>query len=228
MRYFKVLLFQALLLSLVLFAANSALADSDCVGTTTSCSFTLDNTGVPGGPYVNVTVTLNGTGDATITFTAINGAGIVDGSSLALNVNVTSPGNLPWGGTYTNLTSDGESLAVACDLCLVGTKVGAGVDGFGRFNLIFDQPNASTPASTVSVELTGGWWTSASQVLAGNGGGNSAASHVTVNGCTFYVGDGVTKSPASCATSVPEPSVYLGLLSSGLMGLALVRRKWLH
>lgn len=209
MRYFKVLLFQTLLLSLVLFAANSASADS--------IAFDLNNTGVLGGPFVHVTVNLTATGVATITFTSEGTAtGMVDGKTLALNVN-TSLGYL---GAFTALTSNGEVLTNSCDLCSTANNV----DGFGKFNMIFNQHDASTPATTVSVELTGGGWTSASQVLAPNGGGSSAASHVAVGSCTFFVANGVTKSPASCA-SVPEPSVYLELLGSGLTALLFIRRK---
>ena len=59
MRRFKVFLFQFACVSLI-FAANVSFADSNCVGTTSSCSFTLNNTGVSGGPFVTATVTLNG------------------------------------------------------------------------------------------------------------------------------------------------------------------------
>lgn len=214
MRYFKVVLFQILLLSLVLFAANMALADS--------ITFTLNNTGVSGGPFVNVTVNLTATGVATITFQSEGTAlGMINGSTLALNVNTA----LGWTGAYNTLTSNGEALNLACDLCSTGNNV----DGFGKFNLIFNQHDASSPATTVSVTLTGGGWTSASQVLTSNGGasGSSAASHVTVgSNCTFIAGNGTTTSPATCAT-VPEPSVYMGLLASGVIGLSFIRRRWL-
>jgi hypothetical protein len=94
--------------------------------------------------------------------------------------------------------------------------------------MIFNQKDASNFATLISVTLTGGGWTSAQQVLAFNSDGNSAASHVTVNGCTFYAGDGITKSPASCGTtSVPEPSVYWQLLASAAVALPFMRRKFL-
>src|SRR4029077_17881946 len=64
MRHFKFLI---LCFTFALFAAAAAMADSDCVGSATSCSFTLNNSGVSGGPFVNVTVPLSG-GNATITF----------------------------------------------------------------------------------------------------------------------------------------------------------------
>ena len=215
MRHFKFLI---LSFTFALFAAAAAMADSDCVGITT-CSFTLNNSGVSGGPFVNVTVTLNGPGNATITFQqAGSSSGIIDGSSLSLNVN-TSFG---YSGTFSNLTSNGETLGSSCDLCSKGNNV----SGFGTFNMIFNQKDASNAATTVSVTLTGGGWTSASQVLAFNSKGDSAASHVSIAGCTFYVGDGTTNSPASCgSTSVPEPSVYLQLLVSGVFALPFIRRK---
>ena len=219
MRRFKVLLFQFACTSLIL-AANAAVADSNCVGTTSSCSFTLNNTGVSGGPFVTATVTLNTVGNATIQFNAAPGNGIVAVSSLSLNVNTT----LGYSGAYTGLTSNGLALSNSCLLCSKGNNV----SGFGTFNLIFDQKNASTAATMVSVSLTGGGWTSAGQVLAFNSDGNSAASHVSVNGCTFYAGDGATKSPASCGgTSVPEPSVLWQLLASGMVALPFIRRKFL-
>ena len=123
-------------------------------------------------------------------------------SSLSLNANTT----LGYSGAYTGLTSNGLALSNSCLLCSKGNNV----SGFGIFNLIFDQKNASTAATMVSVSLSGGGWTSAQQVLAFNSKGDSAASHVSVNGCTFYAGDGATTSPANCgSTSVPEPSVLL-------------------
>jgi len=215
MRHFKFLI---LSFTFALFAAAAAMADSDCVGITT-CSFTLNNSGVSGGPFVNVTVTLNSPGNATITFQpAGSSSGIIDGSSLSLNVNTS----LGYSGAFTGLTSNGETIGNSCDLCSKGNNI----SGFGTFNMIFDQKDASNAATTVSVTLTGGGWTSASQVLAFNSKGDSAASHVAIAGCTLYVGDGTTNSPASCgSTSVPEPSVYLQLLVSGVLALPFMRRK---
>ena len=211
--------FLILCFAFALFGATNALADSDCVGTATTCSFTLSNSGISGGPFVNVTVALNSTGNATITFQQAGSSnGIIDGSSLSLNVNTS----LGYSGAFSNLTSNGETLASSCDLCSTANNV----SGFGTFNMIFNQKDASTAATTVSVTLTGGGWTSASQVLAFNSKGDSAASHVSITGCTFFVGDGTTNSPATCAsTSVPEPSVYLQLLASGVIALPLLRRK---
>ena len=216
MRHFKFLI---LSFTFALFAATAATADSDCVGTASKCSFTLNNSGVSGGPFVNVTVTLNSPGNATITFQqAGSSSGIIDGSSLSLNVN-TSFG---YSGAFTGLSSNGETIGNSCDLCSKGNNI----SGFGTFNMIFDQKDASNAATTVSVTLTGGGWTSASQVLAFNSKGDSAASHIAIAGCTLYVGDGTTNSPASCgSTSVPEPSVYLQLLVSGVFALPFIRRK---
>ena len=220
MRRFRVLLFQLTCIGILIFAANAAFADSNCVGSASSCSFTLNNTGVAGGSFVNATVTLNGVGNATIQFTAAPGDGIVAVSSLSLNVNTS----LGYSGAFTGLTSNGLGLSNSCLLCSTGNNV----SGFGTFNLIFDQKNASTPATTISVTLTGGGWSSAQQVLAFNSKGDSAASHVSVNGCTFYVGDGATTSPASCGgTSVSEPSVLWQLLASGMVALPFIRRRFL-
>jgi hypothetical protein len=216
MRHFKFLI---LAFTFALFAATAAMADSDCVGSGSICKFTLNNSGVSGGPFVDVTVTLNSTGNATITFQqAGSSSGIIDGSSLSLNVNTS----LGYSGAFTGLTSNGETLSNACDLCSQANNV----SGFGTFNMIFNQKDASNAATTVKVTLTGGGWTSASQVLSFNSKGDSAASHVAIAGCTLYVGDGTTNSPANCgSTSVPEPSVYLQLLASGLIALPFIRRK---
>jgi hypothetical protein len=216
MRHFKFLI---LSFTFALFAAAAAMADSDCVGSATSCSFTLNNSGVSGGPFVTVTVTLNSPGNATIKFQQAGSSnGIIDGSSLSLNVNTT----FGYKGAFTGLSSNGEAIAKSCVLCSTGNNV----SGFGTFNMIFNQKDASNAATTVSVTLTGGGWTSASQVLAFNSKGDSAASHVSIAGCTFFVGDGTTNSPASCGSaSVPEPSVYLQLLVSGVIALPFIRRK---
>lgn len=227
MRNFKVLLFDAgkgvqvkarfvlaiAAVALLLLAVGVTPASADTI------TVNLNNTGVAGGPFVVATVNLTSTGTATVTFQASSGVGMVDGSTLALNVNTTQG----YTGAFTNLTSNGEALANSCDLCSTGNQV----DGFGTFNMIFDQKDSSNPATTVSVTLTGGGWTSASQVLALNSGGNDAASHAIVNSCTFFVGGpGPTKSPASCATTVPEPSSLVLLAFSGLLGLcSFVRQK---
>jgi Na+/glutamate symporter len=216
LRHFKFLI---LCFTFAVFAATVAMADSDCVGTSSTCTFTLSNSGVSGGPFVDVTVKLNSTGNATITFSQAGSSnGIIDGSSLSLNVNTS----LGYSGAFTGLTSNGETISNACDLCSQANNV----SGFGTFNMIFNQKDASNAATTVSVTLTGGGWTSAAQVLGVYSKGVSAASHVAIAGCTFYVGDGTTNSPASCgSTSVPEPSVYLQLLASGLIALPFIRRK---
>ena len=181
--------------------------------------FNLTNPGIPGGPFVQVDVHLNSTGNATVTFTALVGSfGMIDGNSLALNVNT----NLGYTGAFSNLTSNGEPLAISCDLCSTANNI----SGFGTYNMIFNQHDASKAATTLSVTLTGGGWTDASQVLIGNAFGNEAASHYkTSSTCTFYVGGpGGTRSPAGCA-SVAEPSSLLLLACSGVVGLLSTRRK---
>jgi hypothetical protein len=215
MRYFKVLLFQTLLLTLVLFAANSASADQ--------INFTLNNSGVAGGPFVNVNVNLTSTGVATITFTSAGGAAIIDGGSLDLNVNgsftvASTTGFSAFNGNWCSGT--GNSLVG--NACL--NAGGGNIDGFGSFNVVLDQfAGSGNSSNQITVTLTGGTWTSASQVLFSNAGGSMAGSHVTLNSCTFYVANGTTGSPASCG-AVPEPSIYLGLLGSGLIALPFIRR----
>ena len=113
MRRFRVLLFQLTCIGILIFAANAAFADSNCVGSASSCSFTLNNTGVAGGSFVNATVTLNSVGNATIQFTAAPGDGIVAVSSLSLNVNTS----LGYSGAFTGLTSNGLGLSIpACSV----------------------------------------------------------------------------------------------------------------
>lgn len=216
MRYLKRLFLPVCVLSLVLLVGNSAWADQ--------ISFTLNNTGVAGGPFVNVTVNLTG-GVATITFTSTGGAAIIDGGSLDLNVN----------GAF-NVTGTSGFSAFNGNWCsgngqtLVGNACqdigGRNISGFGNFNLVLNQFAGSGNSSNQVIVTLTGTWGSAADVLLTNSDGSSAASHVSLNGCTFFVGNGPTNSPASCA--VPEPSVYIGLLGSGLLALPFIRRIRIH
>jgi hypothetical protein len=127
-----------LALAALAFAPASARADFQ---------FALDTANISSlgsGPFAEVVVVVNSATQATVTFTADTGYAFVDGSSLALNVN-------------TGITS-GSAVITASTTGIFEPLTSAGssnVDGFGRFNVVYDQQDASNPATVESVVLTG-------------------------------------------------------------------------
>jgi len=190
-------------------------------------SLNQGNTAISGftGPYGTVTITTNGTNQATVTFTSNTVAGNTylfgDGSSVALNVSVAtfSVSGISGSNAGTGFTPGGW------------TSVGAGnVDGFGVFNLrirSFDGFTHSSDTITFTLTNTAGVWGSAASVLALNANGFDAAAHIFV-----------TTSPANASNSalatgfagegaqghVPDGGTTVMLLGAGLSALGLVRR----
>jgi hypothetical protein len=102
------------------------------------------------------------------------------------------------------------------------------VNGYGTFNLTWDNGAASNHEDFFSFEVTNtsGTWGSASDVLTANAKGFDAAAHVLClpgSGCDT-AGDGgtpLTFFVAEGASTVPEPRFY-GLLLFGLMVVAAI------
>jgi len=163
------------------------------------------------GPYASITVNLNSAGQATITETALNGCGIVDGGSLGLNVN--GPYSLA---SYTGIIASTKSSDINWK---TPDQSNSNVDGLGKYDLIFSQQNSNTPLSSLTVVLDGSW-ASASQVLAlesGKGQNYVAAGHLLPPNS-----DGITGYAA--AAPVPIPAA-VWLFGSGLLGLVGFKRR---
>lgn len=174
-----------------------------------SFSFDLYNTNVSSSALVTVNVSLVGN-TATITFTADQSLGIIDGGALDLSVN----------GAFNLVSASSNTEAL--------TNGGSGnVDHIGQFNLTLNMQDASNPATLATVVLTGSWANAAS-VLTGNNLQNLAGVHFkTSDTCTFYAGNTTWGVPdtSGCTPSVPDGGMTLMLLGGVLVGVETLRRK---
>jgi hypothetical protein len=181
------------------------------------------------GPYAKIQVDLDSTGTvATITEYAYalspNSSGykygIVDGGSLALNINgdfnpilVTDlSGKVVIGGAdYTGPWKTNDPV-----------EYNTPVDGIGTYDLAINMKNSNIPLSelTVKVVKSSGMWSSADQVLALDSG------QIALAGGHFAVlnSDGTSTGTTGYASSVPIPAAAW-LLGTGLVGLVGIRRR---
>jgi hypothetical protein len=179
-----------------------------------------DISGYPG-PYAEVAVNLVGS-TASVTFSALDSSPwhylFGDGGSVALNVNgsfVVS--GMTWSG-QPQLNPSAPSLFVD----------GAGnEDGWGTFNLrISNNGGFKEAVKTLSFTLTGGSWSSASDVLTANANGAKAAAHIFVAN-SDWTNTGVTGFAADGGTNrVPDGGTTALLLGLALgAGGVVLRRK---
>ena len=161
------------------------------------------------GPYALVEFNYLNSTTVNVAFTGLNGYAFVNGGSVALNVNAASfsVSNIQW-----TMRDAGDSTSV--------DQVSAqNVDGFKKFNLVFDQPTASKPVTMISFTLTNEsseWSDSLYSILTGNGSGWYAAAHIVPAG---------SSTTGYAANAVPIPAA-VWLLGSGLIGLAGLRRRF--
>ena len=184
------------------------------------------------GPYVEVTVTLNTSTTASVSFQSLTNGGnlyrLTDGSSAGLNVNASSfsVSNIIGTTSISGFTPGPFSLTNP-----PGTS---NVNGFGSFNLVIDNTDSfshSVDNLTFDITNISGTWATESDILTANANNALAVAHVgsCANPCSISSGFGFTGFAAGSGgtvppTEVPEPSTLL-LLGSGLIALSALARQ---
>ena len=210
---------------LLTLGASSAFADI--------ISFNLTTPNVVGldcctGPYATVTVNRADANDATVTFDSLTNGGflyLMAGNSAAdLNVN----------GAFTLGSATGTNSISGFTPGPYSNGGSGNVNGFGTFNLninSFDGFQHSATEIVIGLSNTTGLWTSASNVLAANGNGSTAAIHGFAcsqagSGCSTSTGAFATGYASNGAEVTPEPTTLPILMAfGGLMALVLRFRK---
>jgi hypothetical protein len=168
------------------------------------------------GPFATVDLHWNSTTSATVNFVALSGYEMLDGTTAAVNTNGAA--------TISNIV--GIAAAGAAQATYTAVNSSQNVDGLGSFSNAIDSSDGwGSRTHSITFGLTAGVgvsWADQFSVLALNADSLSAAAHVgtTANngGFTGFVGGHPGGTPA------PEP-ISLALFGTGLIGLALVRRK---
>jgi hypothetical protein len=170
------------------------------------------------GPFAQVDIHFVDSTHATAEFTRLNG--FVFGE-MGLDINATT---FAISGLSFQLA--GSSNQTPTYTVQLGGKVG----GVGNFALDYvDNPNGFSDAvveAKFNIQNTSGTWADETQVL--NNVVPEAAVHAfTGNGGSFFASGG----PTVCTDCVPTPTgtapepISLSLLGTGLMGLAIARRR---
>jgi hypothetical protein len=210
----------AVLIGIAGLSLQQAKADTTSFFLTTSNSPTYQGINM-----IQVSITTNGTADATITFTSQTVGGNIflmsDGGAAA--VNATAAASIT-AVSFTQVAGGGFSLASFT------TFTNQNADGFGSFsNGVDNSSGFDVAVNSITLTLTkaSGVWGLASTVLAANAQGALAASHIFVtlapgaraNGAIFtgYAANGGS-------VNVPDGGTTVMLLGMGLGALGMARR----
>jgi hypothetical protein len=202
-------------------AAASLLALSAVPASAISYSLSTPNSAISGytGPYGTVTVTLNDSTHATITFssTTVGAYSFLFGGQgvVAVNVNASS-----W--TLGSMAGSNGGVGFTPGPL---SDAGAGQeDGFGNFNQTIDSFDGYTHSfDTVSFTLTdtSGFWSSDADVLTG------VAAHIFVTTNPADASNGaVATGYAANGSPVPDGGSTVALLGCGLAGIGVFSRKF--
>jgi hypothetical protein len=184
-------------------------------------NITVGNASISGmGPFGTLVINRTSTTMATLTFTSALPDLFTDGSSVAVNLNLTA-------GILSGLTGD-------CPSCTYSVAQFQNVNGFGNFSLAIDSGNSGPNGRSHTISFTvtstaGPAWNTAADVLTPNTAGNEVAAHICVKNAVSDTGCAVTgfaTQTGGVEQEGPEPGI-LSLLGIGIfaLGFTAIRRR---
>jgi hypothetical protein len=221
----KIKYFAAVLIGLACLSLQQVKADNS--------TFFLTTSNIPGFSGINmvqVSITTNGTGAATVTFTSqtVNVGGtnyiFMIGNGSAFDLNTSAPATT---GTYAFTQPAGGGFSAPS---VTTPNVSGQVDGFGTFNNTNSMFNGFANAVTsVSFTLTkaNGNWGLAANVLSANANGAFAAAHIFITPAPGVRSTGATFTGFAAnggSVNTPDGGTTVMLLGVALGALGMARR----